>query len=130
MKNILFSALALLTIGFLTACQTYTPVIDPAAVNQRNEGKYYKDQAECQALAKQTNPQTKEVAKDTAIGAGVGAGTGALIGTITGGAGKGALLGTVIGGVVGGAKGVHQTEQGYQQVYRNCMVGRGWNVLN
>ena len=129
MKNLLLITLTF-TFFTLLACQTYTPVIDPASVDSKKEGKYYKDQAECQALAKQSNPQTREVAKDTAIGAGVGAGTGALIGTITGGAGKGALLGTVIGGVVGGAKGVHQTEQGYQQVYRNCMIGRGWNVLN
>jgi len=125
LKKLLFIALFLT----LAACQTYTPVVDPRTVDAENEGKYYRDQAECRALAKQSNPQAQEVAKDTAIGAGVGAGTGALIGAITGGAGKGALLGAVIGGVVGGAKGVHGTEKGYEQVYRNCMIGRGWNVL-
>lgn len=115
----------------LAACQTYTPVIDPRSVDTQNEGTYYRDQAECRALAKQSTPQGQEVAKDTVLGAGVGAGTGALIGAITGGgAGKGALLGTVIGGVAGGAYGVSGTEKGYQQVYRNCMIGRGWNVLN
>jgi len=127
LKKLLFITLFLT----LAACQTYTPVIDPRSVDAESEGKYYRDQAECRALAKQSNPQGQEVAKDTVIGAGVGAGAGALIGLITGGgAGKGALLGTVIGGVAGGAKGVHGTEKGYEQVYRNCMNGRGWNVLN
>lgn len=133
MKNLLLITICFTVFGLLASCQTYTPVIDPGAVNQQNEGKYYKDQAQCQALAKQNNPQTQEVAKDTAVGAGVGAGTGALAGLIFGGgsgAGKGALLGTVIGGVVGGAKGVSDTERGYEQIYRNCMAGRGWNVLN
>ena len=130
MKNLLLILISFVFVGLLAACQTYTPVIDPGAVNQQNEGKYYKDQAQCQAIAKQSNPQVKETAKDTAIGAGVGAGTGALIGVITGSAGKGALLGTVIGGVAGGAKGVYSTEKGYEQVYRNCMICRGWHVLN
>lgn len=127
MKYLLF-----ITIAFvIVACQTYTPVIDPRSVDtDEKEGKYYRDQAECRNIAKQSNPQAQGVAKDTAIGAGVGAGTGALIGVITGDAGKGALLGTVIGGVAGGARGVQQTEQGYERVYRNCMTGRGWNVLN
>ena len=61
---------------------------------------------------------------------GVGAGTGALIGAIAGDAVKGLAFGAVIGGVAGGAKGIYDSEKGYEQIYRNCMIGRGYNVLN
>ena len=52
------------------------PVIDPASI--KNQDKYYRDNAECKALAKDNKGGVGTVAKDTAIGAGVGAGTGAL----------------------------------------------------
>ncbi|MCZ6527647.1 MAG: YMGG-like glycine zipper-containing protein [Thermodesulfobacteriota bacterium] len=109
-------------------CQTYSPVIDPGSVQSGD--RYYRDQAECRAIAKQGAPGWKDTAKDTAIGGGVGAGTGALIGAIAGDAVKGLAFGAVIGGVAGGAKGIYDSEKGYEQIYRNCMTGRGYNVLN
>ena len=112
----------------LFGCQTYTPVIDPGSVN--NSDRYYRDQAECRAIAKQGAPGWKDTAKDTVVGGAVGTGTGALIGAIAGDAVKGLAYGAVIGGVAGGAKGVYDSEKGYEQIYRNCMVGRGYNVLN
>ena len=118
----MFSVIALL------GCQTYTPVVDPG--NVQNGDRYYRDQAECRAIAKQGAPGWKDTAKDTAIGGGVGAGTGALIGAIAGDAVKGLAFGAVIGGVAGGAKGIYDSEKGYEQIYRNCMIGRGYNVLN
>jgi hypothetical protein len=118
----MFSVIALL------GCQTYTPVIDPGSVQSGD--RYYRDQAECRAIAKQGAPGWKDTAKDTAIGGGVGAGTGALIGAIAGDAVKGLAFGAVIGGVAGGAKGIYDSEKGYEQIYRNCMTGRGYNVLN
>ena len=118
----MFSVIALL------GCQTYTPVLDPGSVQSGD--RYYRDQAECRAIAKQGAPGWKDTAKDTAIGGGVGAGTGALIGAIAGDAVKGLAFGAVIGGVAGGAKGIYDSEKGYEQIYRNCMTGRGYNVLN
>jgi outer membrane lipoprotein SlyB len=124
LKIIAFLVLTLAVLG----CQTYTPVVDPGSV--RNDDRYYRDQAECKAIAKQGAPGWKDTAKDTAIGGGVGAGTGALIGAIAGNAGAGLAYGAVIGGVAGGAKGIYSSEKGFNEIYRNCMRGRGYNVLN
>lgn len=124
MKIIAFLILTVAVLG----CQTYTPVVDPQSVNSGD--RYYRDQAECKAIAKQGAPNWKNTAKDTAIGGGVGAGTGALIGAIAGNTGAGLAYGAVIGGLAGGAKGVYDSEKGYEDIYRNCMRGRGYNVLN
>ena len=118
----MFSVIAVL------GCQTYSPVIDPGSVHSGD--RYYRDQAECRAIAKQGAPGWKDTAKDTVIGGAIGTGTGALIGAIAGDAVKGLAFGAVIGGVAGGAKGIYDSEKGYEQIYRNCMIGRGYNVLN
>lgn len=122
------SILFLLVVFGIVGCQTYTPVIDPGGV--RNSDRYYRDQAECRAIAKQGAPGWKDTAKDTVVGGAVGTGTGALIGAIAGDAVTGLAYGAVIGGVAGGAKGIYDSEKGYEQIYRNCMIGRGYNVLN
>ncbi len=122
------SILSLLIVFGIVGCQTYTPVIDQGSV--RNSDRYYRDQAECRAIAKQGAPGWKDTAKDTVVGGAVGTGTGALIGAIAGDAVTGLAYGAVIGGVAGGAKGIYDSEKGYEQIYRNCMIGRGYNVLN
>jgi outer membrane lipoprotein SlyB len=117
LKKVFFS---LAFIVLLAGCQTYNPVIDPRSVG--NEDAYYRDQ--------QGAPGWKDTAKDTVIGGAVGTGTGALLGTIAGSTVSGLAYGAVIGGLAGGAKGVYDSEKGYEQIYRNCMRGRGYNVLN
>ncbi|MGH7851071.1 MAG: glycine zipper domain-containing protein [Thermodesulfobacteriota bacterium] len=124
MKKIAF----LITVAALLGCQTYNPVVDPQSTG--NSDAYYRDQAECKAIAQQGAPGWKNTAKDTVVGGAVGTGTGALIGTIAGNTVAGLAYGAVIGGLAGGAKGVYDSEQGYEQIYRNCMIGRGYNVLN
>lgn len=124
MKKIAF----LITVAALLGCQTYTPVVDPQSTG--NSDSYYRDQAECKAIARQGAPGWKNTAKDTVVGGAVGTGTGALIGTIAGNTVAGLAYGAVFGGLAGGAKGVYDSEQGYEQIYRNCMIGRGYNVLN
>lgn len=104
------------------------PVIDPASI--KNEDKYYSDNAECKAIAKGSEKGAGSVAKDTIIGAGVGAGTGALLGVIGGKAGKKAGIGAVVGGVAGGGRSVYKNHKEYDKVYKNCMRGRGYRVLN
>ena len=104
------------------------PVIDPSSIT--NEDKYYRDNAECKAIAKDNKGGVGDVAKDTAIGAGVGAGTGALLGVIGGKAGKKAGLGAVIGGVAGGGLSIYGEHKTYDEIYKNCMRGRGYRVLN
>ncbi len=122
------SLVPFLIVFAIIGCQQYTPVVDPGSVH--NSDRYYRDQAECRAIAKQGAPGWKDTAKDTVVGGAVGTGTGALIGAIAGDAVKGLAYGAVIGGVAGGAKGVYDSEKGYEQIYRNCMRGRGYNVLN
>ena len=124
MKKILLIVSTIAVLG----CQTYTPVVDPASV--RNDDKYYRDQAECRAIAQQGAPNWKNTAKDTVVGGAVGTGAGALIGTIAVNTVSGLAYGAVIGGLAGGAKGVYDSEKGYEQIYKNCMRGRGYNVLN
>ena len=104
------------------------PVVDPASI--KNQDKYYRDNAECKALAKDNKGGVGSVAKDTAIGAGVGAGTGALLGAIGGNVGKGLGIGAVVGGVAGGGMSVYKNQKSYDQIYKNCMRGRGYRVLN
>jgi len=118
----------LITMIALAGCQTYQPVVDPQSIG--NDDAYYRNQAECRAIAQQGAPNWKNTAKDTVVGGAVGTGTGALIGTIAGNTVAGLAYGAVIGGLAGGAKGVYDSEKGYEQIYRNCMIGRGYNVLN
>ena len=124
MKNLIYLFLLLIPSAYVAA----DPVIDPSSIT--NENKYYRDNAECQALAKNSKGGVGKVAKDTAIGAGVGAGTGALLGAIGGGVGKGLGIGAVVGGVAGGGMSVYKNHKSYDQVYKNCMRGRGYRVLN
>lgn len=125
MKNKFIFIISLLS---LIGCQTYNPVVDPRSVG--NEDRYYRDQAECKAIAQQGAPNANNTAKNTLIGGAVGTGAGALIGTIAGNTVSGLAYGAVIGGLAGASKGVSESEQGYEQIYRNCMIGRGYNVLN
>ena len=62
--------------------------------------------------------------------AGVGAGTGALLGVIGGKTGKKAGIGAVVGGVAGGGMSVYKNSKDKDNVYKNCMRGRGYKVLN
>jgi len=104
------------------------PVVDPASI--KNQDKYYRDNAECKSLAKENKGGAGNVAKDTAIGAGVGAGTGALLGVIGGSVGKGLGIGAVVGGVAGGGTSIYKNQKNYDEIYKNCMRGRGYTVLN
>ncbi len=125
MRNVIYIlALLMIPVSHTLA----DPVIDPASI--KNEDKYYRDNAECQAIAKGSKKGAGNIAKDTVIGAGVGAGTGALLGVIGGKTGKKAGIGAVVGGVAGGGRSVYKNHKEYDKVYKNCMRGRGYRVLN
>ena len=63
MKKVFF---LLSVVTLLAGCKTYSPVIDPRSVG--NEDAYYRDQAECKAIAQQASPGWKDTAKDTVTG--------------------------------------------------------------
>lgn len=119
---ILFSML------LFSSCATYHPVVDSQSVNDTT--KYNRDVAECRYLAKQNTDTFRSVVKDSLIVGAIGAGTGTLLGVITGNTAKGLATGAVIGGVAGGSKGAYESENEYERIFRNCVRGRGYNVLN
>jgi len=122
--------IALLAIsGFvLAACaSSYNPVVDFQSSSAPADA-YDRNLQECQALAEQKSP-----AKDAAIagvgGAAAGAALGAITGAFFGGAGRGAAVGAALGGAGGaGAGGLSGVEQ-QRAIVRNCLRGRGYNVV-
>ena len=106
--------------ALLAACAS-DPIIDPKGVNT---AQYRKDLAECEAIADQVDVG-KQAAGSAVAGAVVGAAVGAAVGnsdTAQRAAGAGAT--------VGAAKGTGRGLSERQRVVRNCLRGRGYNVLN
>lgn len=121
-------AILLFSILILSSCASYSPVVDTQSIS--NDAKYDRDVAECRELARSNTDTGKSVAKQGLIGGAIGTGTGTLIGLIAGNTVKGLATGAVIGGVAGGVKGGYESEREYEAIFRNCMRGRGYNVLN
>ena len=122
-----FAAVAIA--GILSGCsQTQQPMVDTKGVDS---ARYSQDNYECQQYANQVSP-----AGDAAVGAVGGAAAGAALGAITGAlvggvsAGTGAAVGAASGGALGLGGGAVTGVQNQREVYRNCMRGRGYNVLN
>lgn len=105
----------------------YVPLVDAAMV--KDPDKFRLDLAQCRDLA------TANTARDQAVASGVGgaaagAGLGALMGLALGiKPGRLAPVGALSGGTTGLATGAVNQEATYQQIYKNCMIGRGWQVL-
>ncbi len=121
-------ALALAVSGLSACSSTAQPIVDTKGVNST---QYNQDNYECQQYANQVSP-----VGDAAVGAVGGAATGAALGAITGalvggvGVGEGAAFGAATGGALGLGGGAVTGVQNQRQVYRNCMAGRGYSVLN
>ncbi|HVM86274.1 MAG TPA: hypothetical protein VMW18_20435 [Candidatus Binatia bacterium] len=117
-----------LSAAALTGCTaTSQPIVDTHGVDA---AQYSKDDSECQQYANNAN-----VAGDAAVGAVGGAAGGAALGAITGaltggGAGTGAAIGAATGGVLGLGGGAYSGVEQKREIYRNCMKGRGYSVLN
>ena len=97
------------------------PIVDMKGVDQV---AYRQDLAECRAYADEVN-----VAGRAAGGAVGGAVVGGIIGAVVGNsdtAERVAGVGAVTGGVSGTGRGLE--ERG--RVVRNCLIGRGYRVLN
>lgn len=104
-------------IGLLTACSS-KPIVDTKGVDQ---AIYEQDLKECEALAEQVN-QAAQVGKSAAFGALVGAAYGAI-------SGKGET-GAAMGGISGATSGASKSDQEKMQVLKNCLINRGYTVLN
>ena len=121
-------SLAVALTGLSACSSTAQPIVDTKGVNST---QYNQDNYECQQYANQVSP-----VGDAAVGAVGGAATGAALGAITGalvggvGVGEGAAFGAATGGALGLGGGAVTGVQNQRQVYRNCMAGRGYSVLN
>ena len=92
-----------------------TKGVDPDAMAQ--------DCQECEAYTEEIS-----IAKGAAKGAGLGAAVGAVVGSIggRGDAGESAAYGAVYGGTESGL----DADRDRQEVFKRCMRGRGYRVLN
>jgi outer membrane lipoprotein SlyB len=103
----------------LAACAAHPePIIDMQGVDQQ---VFERDWDECAGYADQVSP-----AKGAAKGAAVGAVVGAASGAITGGADESAGFGSIYGATRSGLGASREQ----QQVFKRCMSGRGYRVLN
>jgi outer membrane lipoprotein SlyB len=106
----------------LTACAAHPdPIIDTKGVDPDAMAQ---DWDECEVYTEEIS-----VAQGTAKGAGLGAAVGTLLGSIGGGyhsVAESAAYGAVYGGTDSGL----QADRDKQQVFKKCMRGRGYRVLN
>ncbi len=116
MKRTILTTAALLV---LAGCAAHPdPIIDTKGVDP---DALAQDWQECEAYTEQI-----QVSKGVAKGGATGAVVGAIGGAIDGEAGKGAGYGAVYGGTCSGL----DADKEKQMVFKRCMRGRGYKVLN
>lgn len=111
--------LYLLTLIMFAGCAAHPdPIVDMKGVDP---DKYAKDWEECEAYTEEIL-----VAKGVAKGSATGAVVGAVSGAISGDAGPGAAY----GGLYGGTRSGLDADREKQKVFKRCLAGRGYRVLN
>jgi hypothetical protein len=128
----MMSRILLLVLVMGTGCAAqsgWTPTVDTF---DSSRAQYLtRDQAECRELALQTSGSPGgSAARGALAGGAVGAAGGAAMGAVLGNAGRGAALGAIAGGVGGGAQQAAASDAQFQRAFRNCLRGRGHNVIN
>jgi len=114
---------ALALIGMVSACSNtganYQPVIDG-----RIGPNYSSDRADCQNLAQRQGLDSRAAGQ---VAAGAGA---AAVGTaIISNEGNNVRDAAVVGALVGGTAAALDQQRQREQIIRNCMRGRGYNVV-
>jgi hypothetical protein len=103
----------------LAGCAAHPdPIVDTKGIDPE---KLAQDWEECEAYTEQIKI-SQGVAKGSAVGAAVGAAAGAIHGD----AGDGAATGAILGGTQSGL----QADRDKQRVFKRCLRGRGYRVLN
>ncbi len=97
------------------------PIIDMKGVDRE---QYEEDWEECEAYTEEV-VKAKGVAKGAGLGAVVGAAAGAISGNSTDVAG-----GAATGALYGGTRSGLDADEMQQDVFKRCMRGRGYRVLN
>ena len=115
------TAVLLLTAALACGCAANPePIIDTKGVDP---DLLAQDMAECEAYTEQINV-AEGVGKGAALGGAVGAATGAVSNRRE--VDEGAGLGAIYGGTRSGL----EADREKQRVWKNCMRGRGYRVLN
>jgi hypothetical protein len=113
---------------FLYGCATYRPVVDTQNIISMDQ--YERDTLECQEYAKRVSTGVSTIA-GASIGAGIGAITGLIVGATLGvDAGQLAGFGAAVGGLHGALSGGSAAARSQREIIKNCLRGRGYNVLN
>jgi outer membrane lipoprotein SlyB len=112
---------ALLMLGACKSLTVYEPIIDSQGVDM---SAYEEDLQQCRDYGDQV-----QVGQTAAQGAARGAVVGGVIGAIFGN-GNMAARTAGAGGVGGGASGASRGYGERREVIRNCLIGRGYRVLN
>ena len=103
----------------LTGCAAHPdPIVDMKGVDPDRFAADWKD---CEAYSEEI-----VIAKGVAKGAATGAAVGAIAGAISGDADEGAAHGGLYGGTRSGLK----ADRDKQMVFKRCLRGRGYKVLN
>ena len=126
----LFSVLSIL---ILAGCSqgmgnSYRPIVDQQSSPATGQRNYASDLSDCQNLASQSSA-IETGATHALGGAALGAAGGAIVGAFTGNPGMGAGLGAALGGLGGAAQGGISGVDKQQSIVKNCLRGRGWNVV-
>jgi len=119
MKNTQISIGLLAMLALLAACSSHPePIIDTQGVDPV---AMQVDWDECESYTEEV-VVAKGMARGAAGGAVAGAATGAISGDADAGAGYGAIWGATRSGIDGSRE--------KEQVFKRCMRGRGYRVLN
>lgn len=125
MRSLLPPVNALVTALLLAGCSTYggssAPIVDRKGVDPV---QYQRDYNECQAYAAEVDAR-RNIGSSALSGAVIGGAMGAIVGNH-----ETAERMAGIGAVTGTARGTGQTMQEKRTVLRNCLIGRGYRVLN
>lgn len=110
---------AALVLFALAGCAAHPdPVVDTQRVDTKRLAEDWKD---CEAYTEQVL-----VSEGVARGSAVGAAVGAVAGVINGDVGRGAANGALYGGTRSGL----DADREKQRIFKRCLAGRGYRVLN
>lgn len=115
MNKLIFIA----TFAILTGCAAHPdPIVDMQGVNEQQLAQ---DWADCEGYSEEIS-----IAAGTAKGSALGAGVGAVGGAINGDVGRSAANGALLGATRSGL----DADRDKQMVFKRCLRGRGYRVLN
>ena len=121
MKTALSFAVLLAGAALIAGCAAHPdPIIDTKGVDPE---RLAEDWQECEAYTEEI-VMAEGVAKGAAVGAAVGAATGAVSSRRDVGEAAG------VGAIYGGTRSGLDADREKQKVFKNCMRGRGYRVLN